>query len=203
MKSVSDKLASYLPQLENLEANAPGSLALGVLLLEMASSLDVIDGEEALKLFDRAEAIFRDRDTENTDTAEGHLAHCLNNRSALLADCGVWPAAVASAKEASNIRRERLGRAGHAQQDTARLDLGYSLGALARAEYGRGEVKSAIAACAEALKVLQPFAARRDDPAFVLLGKLIAFYSQLCNLAHQTPDASLLMPIAKAFTKVK
>ncbi|MDP2700289.1 hypothetical protein [Thalassospira sp.] len=197
---MSAKLSAFLPRLREIEASDAGSLAHGHLVLEMATALDKADADEALALFDQAEGIFRHHHAIHPDAAMAGLSHCLNNRSALLADQEDWQAAIAAASEAVTIRRLRLAGASRTQQDAIRMDLGYSLGALARAQAGAGHLQQAIASCGDALQVLQDFAGRKQDPAFVLLGKLIGFYVQLCTMAGRKPDAALLMPLAMAFT---
>ncbi|WP_143589692.1 hypothetical protein [Thalassospira mesophila] len=221
---MSENFAQFQDRINYLEATDPVSMALGTLYLEGASILDTQDRQGALHFYDRAEDIFRKHQQGGNSALSGEqpplhsrhaksaLALCLNNRAALLVDMAQWDAARRAASEAVTLRRDLL-NADWSQsktpvQDPAlykslRADLVYSLGALARAHAGEGNFPAALATCHDALMLLRPVADDKTDPAFGLLGKMTAFYSQVCALAGQKPDPALLFPLLQGLAAQK
>ena len=196
---MSDKLAGYLARLSFLRATEPGSLTLARLCLEMATALDKSERMVALSLFDEADQIFASHLQTAPDAARAGLAHSLNNRAALEIGAGQWADAVDAACQAVELRRDRLARLRSEQSEAARLDLGYSQGALVLALRGAGQFGTAREICGEALVNLAVFAGKKNQQAFILLAKLICLYTELCGITGEKPDPVLLLPLAKAF----
>ncbi|OSQ50365.1 tetratricopeptide repeat protein [Thalassospira alkalitolerans] len=196
---MSDKIAGYLPRVSFLEATEPGSLTLARLYLEMATVLDHSERLAALSLFDKADHLFAAHWQTAPDAARAGMAHSLNNRAALEINAQQWADAVDAAKQAVELRRDRLGSQTTGQNEAARLDLGYSQGALVLAFRGVGQFQIARETCGEALVNLGVFAGKKNQHAFILLAKLICLYTELCQQTGQNPDPVLLLPLAKAF----
>ncbi|SOC29242.1 hypothetical protein [Thalassospira xiamenensis] len=196
---MSDKLAGYLPRLSFLQTTEPGSLTLARLYLEMATALDKSERMMALSLFDEADHLFAAHLQTAPDAARAGLAHSLNNRAALEIDGQQWADAVDAARQAVELRRDRLANMPSGQSEAARLDLGYSQGALVLALRGAGRFVIARETCAEALGNLAIFAGKKNQQAFILLAKLICLYTELCSRTDENPDPVLLLPLAKAF----
>ena len=106
---MSDKIAGYLPRVSFLEATEPGSLTLARLYLEMATVLDHSERLAALSLFDKADHLFAAHWQTAPDAARAGMAHSLNNRAALEINAQQWADAVDAAKQAVELRRDRLG----------------------------------------------------------------------------------------------
>ena len=196
---MSDKIAGYLPRLSFLQATEPGSLTLARLYLEMATALDKSERLTALTLFDEADHLFAAHLQTAPDAARAGLAHSLNNRAALEIDGQQWGEAVDAARQAVELRRDRLAGLPSGQNENARLDLGYSQGALVLALRGASCFDTAREVCAEALANLSVFAGKKNQQAFILLAKLICLYTELCGITGERPDPVLLLPLAKAF----
>ena len=189
----------YALRLSYLEKTDPNSLAVARLYLEMASNHSPDDREEALALFDAADAIFSLHLPTTRDAALAGLALSLNNRAALEIEAGEWDWAVDAACQAVELRKDRLRNCVGRKDDSERLDLGYSLAALVLALQGAGKLDLARDAACDAVEVLGVFAGMRNQDAFVLLTKLICIYADLCHRTGQLPDANVLLPLAKAF----
>jgi len=189
----------YALRLSYLEKTDPNSLAVARLYLEMASNHRPHQREEALALFDAADAIFALHLPTARDAAVAGLALSLNNRAALEIEAGEWDWAVDAACQAVELRQDRLRNCVGRKDDKERLDLGYSLAALVLALQGAGKLDLARDAACDAVEVLGAFAGMRNQDAFVLLTKLICIYADLCNRTGQLPDANVLLPLAKAF----
>ena len=189
----------YALRLSYLEKTDPNSLAVARLYLEMASNHRPDQREEALALFDTADAIFALHLPTARDAAVAGLALSLNNRAALEIEAGEWDWAVDAACQAVELRQDRLRNCVGRKDDKERLDLGYSLAALVLALQGAGKLDLARDAACDAVEVLGAFAGKRNQDAFVLLTKLICIYADLCNRTGQLPDANVLLPLAKAF----
>ncbi|WP_417829243.1 hypothetical protein [Thalassospira sp.] len=189
----------YALRLSYLEQTDPNSLAVARLYLEMASNQPPDQRSTALSLFDAADAIFSSHLPTARDAAVAGLALSLNNRAALEIEAGEWDWAVDAACQAVELRQDRLRNCVGRKDDSERLDLGYSLAALVLALQGAGKLGPARDAACEAIMVLGKFAGMRNQDAFVLLTKLICLYADLCNRTGQTPDAGVLLPLAKAF----
>lgn len=196
---MTDNSDEYALRLSYLEQTDPNSLAVARLYLEMASNQPHHEREYALTLFDAADAIFSQFLPTARDAALAGLALSLNNRAALEIEAKQWDWAVDAASQAVQLRWDRLRNCIGRKDDQERLDLGYSLAALVLALRGAGKCGLARDAACEGIEVLGKFAGQRNQDAFVLLTKLICIYAELCSVTDQLPDASILLPLAKAF----
>ncbi|WP_430473493.1 hypothetical protein ACQ0MK_16290 [Thalassospira lucentensis] len=194
-----DKSDEYALRLSYLEQTDADSLAVARLYLEMASNQHYSDRDYALSLFDKADALFALHLPTARDAAVAGLALSLNNRAALEIEAQEWDWAIDAASQAVSLRQDRLRNCVGRKDDTERLDLGYSLAALVLATRGARKFDLACAAASDGIKVLGKFAGMGNQEAFVLLTKLICIYADLCSETDQLPDASLLLPLAKAF----
>ncbi|MCC9621506.1 hypothetical protein LPB41_07330 [Thalassospira sp. MA62] len=189
----------YGLRLSFLEKTEPDSLNVARLCLEMASRHGPEHREDGIRLFDRADRIFARHLATSRDAAIAGLALSLNNRAALELDCEEWEWAIDASSQAVALRRDRLRNCVGRGDDVERIDLGFSLAALALACRGGGKFDLARDAAVDAILVLQKFAGMHNEDAFVLLAKLICMYMELCLQTHQVPDTELLLPLAKAF----
>ncbi|WP_033070087.1 hypothetical protein [Thalassospira australica] len=196
---MTDNSDEYALRLSYLEQTDPNSLAVARLYLEMASNQTHHERAYALTLFDAADAIFSQFLPTARDAALAGLALSLNNRAALEIEAKQWDWAVDAASQAVQLRWDRLRNCIGRKDDQERLDLGYSLAALVLALRGAGKCDLARDAACEGIEVLGKFAGQRNQDAFVLLTKLICIYAELCSVTDQLPDASILLPLAKAF----